>query len=240
MEFELNENLNIPELAKAFQKKKRLQIKDILKPECAERLFKCLTEETPWGIVFYDGRTIVKKSFEEMSSMSPQEKQVLFTKINEQAAGKFQLFYNTYPIVDHYLAGTNKGFLLHKVLDFVNSETFINFMRGVTGISELYKADAGGTLFTNGNFLKIHTDEHVPENWRVAYVINLTKDWDPDWGGYLEFYDDDFNIEEALIPRFNYLNFFEVPKFHSVSYIPPYCRGKRTSLTGWVRTKSAN
>ena len=66
-----------------------------------------------------------------------------------------------------------------------------------------------------------------------AYVFNLTKDWNPNWGGYLNFYDDDGNIEFGLRPSFNVLNMFAVPKQHSVSMLTPFTGAFRYSITGW-------
>ncbi len=65
--------------------------------------------------------------------------------------------------------------------------------------------------------------------------MNFSKDWREDWGGYLQFFDKEGNIEEGFKPRFNCLNLFKTPMDHAVSYVPPFCGGKRLGVTGWFR-----
>lgn len=57
------------------------------------------------------------------------------------------------------------------VLDHLNSEPFLQLMRGVTGIEDLIKGDGQATLFGPNQFLASHDDSHVAEGWRVAYIL---------------------------------------------------------------------
>ncbi len=50
----------------------------------------------------------------------------------------------------------------------------------------------------------------------------LTMNWRADWGGFMQFYANDFNIELGLLPRFNALNMFLPPQEHSVSSVTPF------------------
>jgi len=108
-------------------------------------------------------------------------------------------------------------------------------MRAVTGIDELVKADAQATLFAPNHYLGSHSDSHVANGWRVAYVLNLAPDnWHPDWGGYLLFLNEDGDVVEGFRPRFNALNLFLVPQEHLVSYVPPFAPTARLAITGWL------
>jgi len=113
----------------------------------------------------------------------------------------------------------------------------MNFIREVTGLPSLVKADAQATLFAPGQFLGRHIDSHVAEGWLVAYVMNFAKDWKPDWGGYLNFFDDDGDIVAGYRPRFNALNMFKVPRAHAVSFVPPFAPVGRFAITGWFRDR---
>ena len=114
---------------------------------------------------------------------------------------------------------------------------FLSFIREVTGISTIAKGDAQATLYAPGHFLGQHIDSHVADGWVVAYVMNFTKDWRPDWGGYLNFFDDDGDIIAGYRPRFNALNMFKVPRAHAVSYVPPFAPVGRFAITGWFRDR---
>jgi Rps23 Pro-64 3,4-dihydroxylase Tpa1-like proline 4-hydroxylase len=102
----------------------------------------------------------------------------------------------------------------------------------------LIKADAQATAYTPGDFLSLHTDSHVAEGWRVAYVLNFAPpDWKPDWGGYLNFFDADGDVVAGWRPRFNALNLLKVPQPHNVSYVPPFAPAERIAITGWFRDR---
>ena len=67
--------------------------------------------------------------------------------------------------------------------------------------------------------------------------FGLTRAWRPDWGGYLNFYDEDGDIVAGYRPRFNALNLFLVPQKHAVSYVPPFAPQARFAITGWFRDR---
>ena len=50
------------------------------------------------------------------------------------------------------------------------------------------------------------------------------------------FHADNGDVEQALMPRFNAMNLFRVPRLHSVSPVAPYAGGARFSVTGWLRS----
>lgn len=237
MEIELSDILDIEALAKDYAKKKRLQVKGLLKPASAERIYECLMNETPWGLVYNNGEKVIELNNEQFLSLDPDKMQAVYQEVYMRAQSEYQYIYHYYPILTSYTSGKNPDFFLHRVLEFLNSEPMLEFIRKLTGIPEIIKADGQATLYRQNTFLHWHLDEHSNQGWRAAYVMNFTKQWNPNWGGYLQFFDDDMNVEEALMPCFNAINVFTVPKRHSVSYVPLFCPGARLSITGWFRDK---
>jgi SM-20-related protein len=68
----------------------------------------------------------------------------------------------------------------------------------------------------------------------VAYVFSFTKNWKIDWGGLLQFHDDEnCKIIDSYVPAFNALTIFRVPQWHSVSYVTPFAMGPRYAVAGW-------
>src|SRR5205823_9807981 len=84
--------------------------------------------------------------------------------------------------------------------------------------------------------LAVHDDGLT--NRSTAYVLNMTPEWKPDWGGALQFYDRDDHIEEGYLPTFNALNLFRVPKRHSVTQVASF-GGLRYSISGWFERVAA-
>ncbi len=234
MDLKISDILDVDQLARDYSKAKRLQVKGLLMPASAERIYRCLREETPWGLVYNNGKEVIELSNEEAGKLTPDELKAIYMDVYSRARDQYQFIYHYYPILTSYKSGQNREFFLHRVLEFLNSEPVLGFMRKLTGIPELQKADAQATLYKGNTFLSLHHDKVNDEDRRrCAYVMNFTREWRPNWGGYLQFFDDKGNVETAFMPLFNTLNVFTVPQDHSVGFVPPFCGGVRFSITGW-------
>ena len=174
-----------------------------------------------------------------LAALDSPSRGAIAEKINRAMRGQDYAFtFARYPILDAYLQQRAPGGPHDILLEHINDTPFLDLVRGITGISELRKADAQATLFAPGQFLAQHDDSHVAEGWRIAYVLSLAPaDWRPDWGGYLMFYDTDGDVVAGYRPRFNALNLFAVPASHAVSYVAPFAPVGRLSITGWFRDR---
>ena len=237
MEFRYNPELDPAKLAAEFKQHGRISIKKIWPDEIADQLHNWLANTVDWRFVYNDGDDVVQLSEDEINRMTTRRQVEMINKINVQAKERFTFCDHTYPILETYLEEAEEDNLLHQMFEFMNSPPSLEFIRTVTGIPEILKGDAQATRYKGGQFLTYHDDLPNQEPRRVAYVYNLTKDWDPNWGGYLNFYDDDGNIEFGLRPSFNALNMFAVPKQHSVSMLAPFTGAFRYSITGWFLDK---
>jgi Rps23 Pro-64 3,4-dihydroxylase Tpa1-like proline 4-hydroxylase len=118
----------------------------------------------------------------------------------------------------------------------INNEDLLKTFSKVSQ-QNILQASAQATCYQKGDFLTRHNDV-VPTEGRVyAYVLGLTKQWHPDWGGLLQFFEPDGTPTTSFAPQFNSLTVFDVSKIHSVTYVTPFAKHKRLSITGWFRTK---
>lgn len=238
--FNLNPRLDRTSLAEQFQRDGRVQIRDVLTEAAATAVHEILSRATPWGMAWQagsDGPYAVRST---VLGLDPTAKQRSIAAATSEAArrGDYAFQFAQYPIVDAYLGGWNPGGAHDLLLEHINSEDFLGFIRDVTGIASIRKGDAQATLYAPGHFLGLHIDSHVGEGWRVAYVLNFcAEEWKPEWGGYLNFYDDDGDVVAGYRPRFNALNMFTVPQAHAVSYVPPFAPVGRFAVTGWFRDR---
>lgn len=236
--FALNPKLDRTALAAEFAAHRRVQIRHVLQHDAACNLREVLQRQTPWGIAWRagaDGPHALRA--DELARLDDRAKAAIGTGVSKAArAGEYAFTFARYPILDAYLQGWNSGGPHDVVLEHINDEPFLSLVREVTGVPSLRKADAQATLFAPGHFLAQHTDSHVAEGWRIAYVLSMAPDdWRPDWGGYLQFFDDDGEITAGYRPRFNTLHLFAVPMLHAVSLVAPFAPQGRCSITGWFR-----
>lgn len=95
----------------------------------------------------------------------------------------------------------------------LNSIEFLKILSGITGIKNLHADETleGGGLHqsSRGGFLNIHADFTVHphhSHWqrRVNLLIYFNKEWEPEWGGDLELWDNQMHrCEQKISPVFN-------------------------------------
>lgn len=223
---ELNSQFDRVRLAETFARSGRVRVPDLLTVHSAQRVHRALEKETPWGLTWNNG----KETF-EYSSVSARDYEAMAVAAWERARSGFQYFYRSYrltergitfPAPDHYLA---------KVVAFLHSPGFFSLVRDVTGISNLSWISATATLFEPLDFLTLH-DDGLAKGKLVAYALNMTPHWRPDWGGALLFFDQDHHIEEGHMPTFNSLILFRVPMRHAVGQVAAF-GGSRYTISGW-------
>ena len=238
--FTLNPRLDRKHLSEQFQRDGRVQVREVLSEAAANEVHNILARSTPWGLAWQageDGPHSVPAAALKADRAGQQR------RIDEAIAaagqrGEYAFQYAHYPILDAYLGEWDRGGPHDLLLEHINGEELLGFIRDVTGIPSICKGDAQATLYAPGHFLSLHIDSHVAEGWRIAYVLNFCREeWKPDWGGYLNFYDSDGDVVAGYRPRFNALNLFAVPCPHSVTYVPPFAPIGRFAITGWFRDR---
>jgi len=237
---DLNPALDAPALAAAFARDRRVQIRDVLTDASARTIHRVLAAHTPWGMAWQAGaRGPERLRADELAAMPPADRQARSQAMLAAMRGTGYAFgYSSYPMVDAYLGQWMPGGPHDRVLEQLNDRPVLELVRAITGIAELIKADAQATLYAPHHFLAVHNDEHADAGRRVAYVLGLcAEDWRPDWGGYLNFYDDDGDVIAGYRPRFNALNLFAVPQRHNVGFVPPFAPVARYAITGWFRDR---
>ena len=234
----INPDLDVAGLAAEFAARGRLQVRDVLTEGSARTLQRLLVEGTPWGLAWQAGATAAPQLIraDRLNAMPGSERMV----IGRRAAADpdYGFVYQSYPLVAAYLEQWDPGSPQDRLLEELNGEDMLRFMRAVTGVAEIVKMDGQATLYGPGHFLRPHNDAQSERGRRVAYVLNLTLgQWQPQWGGYLNFFTDDWDVEQAFMPRFNSLNLFGVPQWHSVEEVSAVAPPARYAVTGWARDR---
>lgn len=234
MDIRLNPDLDPAPLAMTYRTRGRMQLRDMFVPESAQAIYKEL-QKLPWWLAYRDGDTVVQLSPEQLAALSPQAAGEIRRSVDEGARKGYQFLYNYFPLFAAYFQSGGTGHDIFRVYEFINSPEMLSFFRTLTGLDDIAWADGQATLYRAGHFLKFHTDDEPGQKRRAAYVLNFTPQWDLDWGGLLQFWSDNNDVEQAYRPVFNALNIFTVPSRHSVSAVTSYSPGLRFSITGWLR-----
>jgi Rps23 Pro-64 3,4-dihydroxylase Tpa1-like proline 4-hydroxylase len=99
-----------------------------------------------------------------------------------------------------------------QLMSAFNSQTFLQFLETLTGISDLmpdpYFEGGGLHQIERGGFLKVHADFNKYERFnldrRLNAIVYLNKDWQEAWGGALELWDWEMTGAQArVLPLYN-------------------------------------
>ena len=213
----------------------RVQIPGFLQEPSALRLHQCLREEVPWETAQRSDAVLADGQDRSPPPGSAADEVALAATCLRAREG-FEFYFDRYRMIDARRDGTDPQLVLHAVVDFLNSPQLLNFARQLTGDPAIRMVSAIGVRYRAGHFLRAHNDLANDENRAFAYVINLSRQWSPDWGGLLHFLDpEQRRVVDTFTPLWNSLSLFRVPQPHVVSLVAPWAGSARYSITGWFR-----
>ncbi|MCG9732076.1 2OG-Fe(II) oxygenase [Shewanella sp. Isolate13] len=224
-------NLDWDAIKHQFKEDNRVRISNIWLPEDAQEISRCLDQETDFSHAYTQTGKATVQSDQSLRSMTGPDQKTLFQNLYKDASQGVGFWYGR-----HLISPTSPA-LLNSVKSYLNSEDLLEKIRFMSDRADIKLASAQGTQFTPGNFLTRHKDVVEREGRVLAFVLGFTPNWHPDWGGLLQFYEDNGTPRDAWTPQFNSMTIFDVQHVHSVTYLAPFCPSKRLSITGWFRTK---
>lgn len=227
----INPGLDPAAIRDTLTRRRRVLIRDFFEAPVVEALANALAA-VDWSLLYRDETGDRRLSGEELRALSTERRTQISAGINDLAGRTYQFSFYSHPIV--HTAQRGESDLLSRFVRWMADEEFLSVMRNISGLQDIDRVYAQGTLYARGSFLNVHNDEVEVENRRLAYVINLTPRWRPDWGGLLHFDDGEGNVVETFFPHFNSLSLFLVPQNHFVSYVAPYAQAERLAITGWL------
>jgi hypothetical protein len=119
-------------------------------------------------------------------------------------------------------------------MDFLRSEPVRALLSEVTGQELSGIASIFASRYAAGDFLTTHTDTG---RGKLAFVLNLTQDWQPAFGGALQLVDWDMRtVTRTLSPKYNSMCIFQVEGQgvpHQVTQVPEALQKHRIALSGW-------
>ncbi|MFX1677847.1 2OG-Fe(II) oxygenase family protein [Mitsuaria sp. CC2] len=227
----INPTLDFDDLGRTLRTQGRVQIRNFFSPQVVEALERAL-QAIDWELVYRDAKGDRRLTGEQLRGLTPPQRMDLTEGIHAVAREGFQFSFFSDSLVHAVHQGRSD--LLARFMRWMAGDEFLSPMRDMSGDPQINGVYAQATMYSRGNFLTTHDDHVDREDRRIAYVINLTRRWRPDWGGMLHFTGDDGSVLDTFYPHFNSLSLFTVPQRHFVSYVPPFAMGERTAITGWL------
>lgn len=214
--------------AARFAAEGRLRLRDAL-PEAEAQAWHGVLAQAGYALMLTRGGQGTVLTPDALAQLTPAAREGLQRELHEAASQGVGFLYE-----GHQLRGSHDP-ALRVILAAVNAPETLERVRTLTGFGDITHADGQATRYRGGHFLTRHRDDLSGQARRVAYVLSLTARWHPDWGGLLQFFEDDGTPRDAWVPGWNVLSLFDVRHVHSVTYVAPFAGGPRLSVTGWFR-----
>lgn len=236
MSIRLDPSIDVAAARAQFADRGQVQIMPWLVEADAVALEKELRTRDDWREVINSGDKVFELDRANQAKLGEGDRAQLDAAVNAGALSGFQHRYESIRVADEPEVRSHSASLLDKFAIFMSSAPALDMLREITGIDDVDFVDAQATGYRPGDFLTAHHDEVPGKNRRAAYVLGLSRNWRTEWGGLLLFHDDKDDVAAGLLPRFNCLNLFAIPRTHSVSQVASYAGGTRFSITGWLRS----
>lgn len=233
MPLSLNQDIPVSELSALYRvdpTRKRVTIPNFLALDDAEYLHRHLSSRDDWRIsihpyqegVYTFDQTLTNREFIQRGIESAN-----------RARLRSEFSYVFYRADPHH---NNCSCPLCEGIRFIESKPVLDKINEITGENVTSTISVFWSKYQKECFLTTHTDTG---RGKIAFVLNLTKNWDISWGGSLQFLEWNFRtVTKVIPPTFNSLSIFNVEGQgvpHSVSYIPPNVTEKRLAITGWFQ-----
>lgn len=230
----INSNLVADDYSEQYLNSGSVIIRDFLTPETSEELYNFFVgggmPEDWWYSSSYpgaDGAGFIRNFPENKDSIDYQRRH------SENLFNQGQFTYHFYRTAGDHHSSCNCSECIFRI--FLNSEESLNFLSAVAKDTLKGFNTVFASRYSSGCFLSPHHDDSLG---KLGFVLQLTKNWKPQWGGVLHFLDDSLTkIEYSEVPTFNTLTLFHIPqgkgKWHYVSHVSPGVTSHRVAYSGW-------
>ncbi len=227
----LNPALNLEALRSEFARERRIRIRDVLDPAIADAVASEMSK-LPYKVFCATGKGVAVIDPEELASWD-RARQVELQRTLAEAASRAEGFaYFGYRMTEAWQAGAPDT-ALGCFYSALASEATLDAIRHITGAATFDNVFAQATDYRPGHYLTRHLDDPRGEHRKFAFVWGCSRAWDPDWGGLLQFFDNDGQPTYSYSPGFNTLDLFDVSHVHSVTLIAPFALAPRLAVSGW-------
>lgn len=225
----INTNINFSDLNNIYENKKRISITDFLDQKYAYILYKKIIKLplSSW----YNVCGIENTKYEKRIIPQNFKNNRFNVEKAKETFGKNKFSFNFHrTMCKEKVINTDENILRN----LLTHRDFMDIIESITNVKITRLNQVFVSKYKSGHFLAPHSDIN---NGSIAFVINLSLNWKPEYGGVLHFLSEDrTNIIDSYVPKFNSMMLFTIPKGgipHFVSHVSPNVKNSRIAITGW-------
>ena len=228
---ELNPELDVAALAAAYRDRGRVRIERLL-AQGAPELYHHLEATVDWVQLLNKQRGAHEIPLSKWQAPRSRRRPALEREIYERACHGFQYSYAALRVPQDGEQAEDP--VLESIAAMMRSAPMMAMLEAITGIAAPAFTDGQVTAYGQGDFLTGHDDHVKGAQRKAAFVFGITPQWRLEWGGLLLFPEPGQIEFSGLVPQFNTLDLFSVPRYHSVSQVTRAAPRRRYCVTGWL------
>lgn len=227
----IGNDLNPARWRRALAQHAHAQIPEFLPPQEAFALYRCLAEQLSWHLAAGGG----DRAWVSARGAYPEGAayQQIAMHAHDQAQRGHQYLHDCYAPDDGRGEDESVGLAIDAVPDSFNSAEFLSRIRMLTGDTALSGVTAQAIRLRPGQFLLPETPATTEDGRRYAYLLHLSPVWRAEWGGLSQSIDDQGDIEETFLPRWNALTVFRLPQRRQVTLVAPWAHRPQYAIGGY-------
>lgn len=227
----LNPYLDIVKARRQYRDFSWARLEDVFVSTFAESVIQDLVKKTTLDSVFEIDGERVTLSEQQLASLDEDKRNVLFAQIQATAALGKGFFYSSKTVTSETI--NNELHASFRVLKWLNHEETIELISDISGVRGLTYATCEATRYSKGQFL---TSVKPGVNQSLVFTIDLTPQWDSNWGGLLHLHDVYDGAGITFTPKFNNMILFDANQEFSITYLANYIKYNRFALLGYFCT----
>ncbi len=229
---DINPDLDVPALARAYRNHGHVRVERVL-GSGAKELFAWFQHCTDWIQLISSDHGAMEIDYADWIDMPAARRRAIERTMHDRATDGFQYSYAAMRVPDQDERNPQRD-PLTIFAEFMESAETQTLLEAITGTRSPAFNDGQATAYGTGDFLTGHDDNVAGRRRTTACVFGLTPQWRLEWGGLLLFHDLGSRDVHGMVPQFNTLDLFAVPRYHSVSQVSPAAPRRRYAITGWL------
>lgn len=231
--FDLDQNEEKLQKAKAhFDAHRFVAIENFLHKDVAQRLRDYLLSHHMLGEWHHASQISGVPGTQYVLDLPKNAAKIVANRASANMRGGGCLSYSFYRSLKQGSETTNPA--LRQVFELMSSDRLMNALRKITGLDVSSVETIFASRYVTHDHLDPHTDAAPGTSRQLAFVINLSKNWDPSWGGNLV-----IDNKTVITPSFATLVLFDVRgpgRLHYVSEVTDQTDETRLAVSGWLQS----
>jgi len=238
IDLEINASHDAQRLARRFHSQGTLRIENFLQPACAAMLYTVMVKNVRWRTLVLSQQQLLGTPLYEAGASSFDHDPEAIALANSSARSGQAALYDVdrlYPedeVVPASAAASDEGL---GPFELRISNRLLELIRIVSAEPLFQQIAVQANRFRPGHFEMFHSGTWSADKTgkrRATFILNLTPEWRPDWGGLLQYRSRDAACIRGWMPTFNSLDLITFPRGWWVSAVSTIAQGARLSLNG--------